>query len=196
MLGIAIAVALLLEIIWIARQVLTWILIAIFLALALNPAVDWFQRHGHQAARRRDRASRCCSRSPRSRRSAPLFVPTLVDEVNGFADALPGYVDDITQGRGRARLPRAEVPHRRAGPGRGRERAARRSVLGLSGTAVAVTKGIVTAIVAIVTIAFMTFFMLLEGPRWVERFFALLPERSQERWRASAARSTGRSAAT
>src|SRR6266508_5909698 len=45
-LGIAIAVALLLEILWIARQVLTWILIAIFLALALNPAVDWFQRHG------------------------------------------------------------------------------------------------------------------------------------------------------
>ena len=45
-LGIAIAVALLLEIIWIARHIITWILIAVFLALALNPAVDWFQRHG------------------------------------------------------------------------------------------------------------------------------------------------------
>jgi len=30
---------------------------------------------------------------------------------------------------------------------------------------------------------FMTFFMLLEGPAWVERFFGLLPERSRPRWR-------------
>lgn len=57
-------------------------------------------------------------------------------------------------------------------------------VLGFSGTALAVTKGIVTAIVAVVTIAFMTFFMLLEGPRWIERFYALLPEESERRWRA------------
>jgi predicted PurR-regulated permease PerM len=45
-LGIAIAVAILLEVIWIARHIITWILIAVFLALALNPAVEWFQRHG------------------------------------------------------------------------------------------------------------------------------------------------------
>jgi predicted PurR-regulated permease PerM len=56
-------------------------------------------------------------------------------------------------------------------------------VLGLSGTALAVTRGVLTFIVAVVTIAFLTFFMLLEGPRWVERFYALLPEQSQERWR-------------
>jgi hypothetical protein len=29
------------------------------------------------------------------------FVPKLTDEVNGFAHALPRYVHDITQGRGR-----------------------------------------------------------------------------------------------
>jgi predicted PurR-regulated permease PerM len=46
LLGLAIGVFLLLEIVWIARQVLTWVLIAVFLTLALNPAVDWFQRHG------------------------------------------------------------------------------------------------------------------------------------------------------
>ena len=44
-LGIAIAVAVLLEVVWIARQVLAWIIIALFFALALNPAVDFFQRH-------------------------------------------------------------------------------------------------------------------------------------------------------
>src|SRR6266576_5295725 len=39
-LGIIIATAIVLEVIWIARHVLTWIFIALFLALALNPAVD------------------------------------------------------------------------------------------------------------------------------------------------------------
>ena len=57
------------------------------------------------------------------------------------------------------------------------------SVLGLSGTALAITESVITFIVAVVTIAFMTFFMLLEGPRWMERFYGLLPESSQEKWR-------------
>jgi predicted PurR-regulated permease PerM len=29
----------------------------------------------------------------------------------------------------------------------------------------------------------MTLFMLLEGPLWMDRFYSLLPKRSQERWR-------------
>ena len=56
-------------------------------------------------------------------------------------------------------------------------------ILGLTGTALAITKGIITAIVAIVTIMFMTVFMLLEGPSWIERLYALLPEGSRDRWR-------------
>ena len=45
------------------------------------------------------------------------------------------------------------------------------------------TKSIITFIVAIVTIAFMTFFMLLEGPTWMERIYGLIPERSRDTWR-------------
>jgi predicted PurR-regulated permease PerM len=56
-------------------------------------------------------------------------------------------------------------------------------LLGLSGAAIAVTKSVLTIIAATVTIIFLTFFMLLEGRSWVERFYALLPEHSQPRWR-------------
>ena len=35
----------------------------------------------------------------------------------------------------------------------------------------------------IVTVAFLTFFMLLEGPQWIDRLFGLLPPESQPRWR-------------
>ena len=39
------------------------------------------------------------------------------------------------------------------------------------------------SVAATVTIVFMTFFMLLEGRSWTERFYNLLPEKSQPRWR-------------
>ena len=99
-LGIAIAVGILLEVIWIARHILTWILIAAFLTLALNPAVEWFQRHG---VKRRGAATAITVLLTLLGLVAlgALFVPTLVDEVNGFAKALPGYIDDITHRRGR-----------------------------------------------------------------------------------------------
>jgi predicted PurR-regulated permease PerM len=58
-----------------------------------------------------------------------------------------------------------------------------RRLLGLSGTAVAITKGVVNIVAGIVTVTFLTFFMLLEGPQWVERLFGLLPPASQPRWR-------------
>jgi predicted PurR-regulated permease PerM len=180
-LGIAIAVVLLLEVVWIARQVLTWILIAIFLALALNPAVDWFQAHG---VRRRGIATTITFLLLLLGMAAlgALFIPTLVREVNGFVEALPRYVEDVTERRGRLGFleTRYHVTERVRDAV---ESGGASGVLGLTGTALAITKGILTAIVAAVTIAFMTLFMLLEGPVWMERFYGLLPEKSRERWR-------------
>jgi predicted PurR-regulated permease PerM len=180
-LGIAIAVALLLEIIWIARHIITWILIAVFLTLALNPAVDWFQRHG---VRRRGAATAITVLLTLAALAGlgALFLPTLVHEVNGFANALPGYVDDITHRRGRLGFLESKY-HITQRVRDQLENGGATKLLGLTGTAVAITKGIVTAVVATVTIVFMTVFMLLEGPAWVDRFFTLLPESSREHWR-------------
>jgi predicted PurR-regulated permease PerM len=57
---------------------------------------------------------------------------------------------------------------------------------GGAGTLLSVTKGILTGVVATVTIFFMTFFMLLEGPAWMERFYALVPSDQRDRWRGVA----------
>jgi predicted PurR-regulated permease PerM len=180
-LGITIAVALLLQVVWIARQVLTWVLIAVFLALAMNPAVEWLQAHG---LKRRAAATAVVFLFVIAAivGIGALFVPTLVDEVNKFADALPGYVDDLTAGRGPLGFLQEDyhvVDRVRDAV----EEGGASRVLGLSGTAIAITKGVLTAIVAVVTIAFMTFFMLLEGPVWLERFYSLLPAEKQPRWR-------------
>ena len=172
---------LLLEVIWLSREVLTWVLVALFLALALNPAVEFFQRIG---IKRRGHAAGLTSILTVLAifGLSSLFVPTLVGEANDFVEAVPGYVEDISEGRGQIGelVERYDVVERvRAAV----EDGGAAGVLGLSGTALSVTKSVITTIVAVVTIAFMTFFMLLEGPRWVERFFALLPDGSQERAR-------------
>jgi predicted PurR-regulated permease PerM len=181
LLGITIGVFLVLELVWIARQVLTWVLIAVFLALAMNPAVNWFQSHG---VRRRGLATGITTVVVLAGFTllGLLFIPTLVDEVNGFARALPDYIDDITHRRGRLGFLESKYHVTERVRDAVEEGGASR-ILGLTGTALAITKGIITAIVAIVTIMFMTVFMLLEGPAWVERFYALLPERSRDRWR-------------
>jgi predicted PurR-regulated permease PerM len=179
--GIVLAVATLLAVIWISRQVLTWVLVALFLALALNPAVEFFQRQG--LARRGAATGVTVLLALGAIVGLGwLFIPTLVDEGRGFAEALPGYVNDVSEGRGPlgrlAARYELEQKVREAVEGGGAAR-----VLGLSGTAIAVTKGVLTFVVAVVTIAFMTFFMLLEGPAWIERFYGLIPERSRDTWR-------------
>jgi predicted PurR-regulated permease PerM len=180
-LGIVLAVAALLEVIWLARQVLTWIVIALFLAIALDPFVTFLMRRG---IRRRGLAigMTYLLLAIAIVGLGATFIPTLVTEVNEFIDAVPDYVEDLTEGRGR--LGFLETDYQLVE--RVREAVADTDfsrVLGVSGTAVAVTKGVVTVIVAAITIVFLTFFMLLEGPRWVERGFSLVPDEKRPRWR-------------
>jgi predicted PurR-regulated permease PerM len=180
-LGVVLAAGIGLRVLWVTRDVLIWVAIALFLAMALNPAVDWVQARG---LRRRAAAVGVVFIGTVLAVIAvgALFVPTLVREANDFADAVPGYVDDLTAGRGP--LGFLERDYQIVEKIRDAiEKSGAAGVLGLTGTAVAVTKSVVSAVVAVLTIAFLTLFMLLEGPTWVERLYSLLPERSQPRWR-------------
>jgi predicted PurR-regulated permease PerM len=176
-----IAVAVTLEVIWIARHVLTWILISLFLALALNPAVGWFQRHG---LKRRGAAAAVTFLLALAFIAAIgfTFVPTLVNQVNDFVQKLPDYAHDITHGRGRLGFLETKYHIQERIESAVKDGGAAK-VLGLSGVALSVAKGVISIVVATLTIVFMTFFMLLEGPTWVERFYSLMGERSQKRWR-------------
>jgi predicted PurR-regulated permease PerM len=181
-LGLILAVAVVLEVIWISRQVITWMLVALFLTLAINPLVELLQRHG---VRRRGGAVAIAYLSVLGviAAIAALFIPTLVSQVSDFANKVPDYVHDATNGRGRLGFLETKY-HLRERIQEQVNQGGLKKVLGFSGTAIAVTKGVLTMVVAALTIAFMTLFMLLEGPAWVERVYGLLPERSQPRWRA------------
>ena len=170
-----------LKVLWISRHVLTWVFIALFLALALNPAVDRLERR----IKRRGIATGIVFIAALIGIALIgwLFIPTLVDQVNNFAHKVPDYLDDLTKGRGR--LGFLQTKYHLVDKARKALREGGASKLfGLSGTALALAKGVVNALLATVTIVFLTFFMLLEGPGWVDRSFAMLKPASRKRWRA------------
>jgi predicted PurR-regulated permease PerM len=179
-LALVIAVWALLHVVSIARHVVVWFLIALFLALAINPLVERIQGRG-------------LGRGLASGIAfllvllvlvlvGALFIPTLVRNVNNFVDAVPGYVDDLTKGRGR--LGFLETKYHVVEKVREQvEKGGAKRLLGLSGAAVAITKGVLNIVVGVVTVTFLTFFMLLEGPQWINRLYGLLPPQSQPRWR-------------
>jgi predicted PurR-regulated permease PerM len=181
-LGIILAAVVMIRIVQAAQGILIWIGVAVFLALALNPAVEWLMARG---VKRRGLAVAITFVGAilAIAALAATLVPTIVAQVNDFVDAVPSYVEDLTAGRGKLGFLEREYQITE----RVREAISEggaTKILGLSGTALAVTKGVVTAIVATLTIAFLTLFMLLEGPKWVERFYGLLPEEKQPRMRA------------
>ena len=178
---ILLAIAAILEVLWIARHVISWVVIALFLAMALDPLVCWVQQRGR------------IKRGPAIALTylivliviagiGATFVPKLVDEVNGFVQALPSYVHDVTHGRGRLGFLETKYHIVEKVREQVKQGGAKR-LLGLSGAALSVTKSVITIVAATVTIVFLTFFMLLEGRDWMERLYGLLPESSRPRWR-------------
>jgi predicted PurR-regulated permease PerM len=177
---ILVGLAVALWVVYAARHVLTWVFIALFLALALNPAVEALQGRagiGHRAAAA---AIIYVGALAALVGLGFLLIPPIVDQTTGLADAAPGYVHDLTAGRG----PLGFLQSKYHIVDRVRE-ATQNGGTDLAGgatTALAITKGVLTAVAGVVTIAFMTFFMILEGPTWVARLYSLAPPESRPRW--------------
>ena len=181
--GVLLGVACAMWVLWVARQVITWVLVALFLALALNPAIGLLQARG---VRRRGIAAAIIYLLAilAVAGAGALLIPPLVGQVSGFGDAIPGYAHQLTAGRGPLGflerdyhvVEKARQAFASGGGGAGK-------LLGGAHEVVSVTRGIVTAVVGFVTIVFLTFFMLLEGPDWVERSLQMLPPPSRPRWR-------------
>jgi predicted PurR-regulated permease PerM len=180
--GMLLALAILVWVVWVSRRVLIWVLVSVFLAMALNPAVDGLQRRG---IRRRGVAVTIVFVLVVLVIAGlgALIIPQLVTQVNDLVDAAPGYVHDLTKGRGPLGFleTKYHVVERvqEAVEGRGAGR-----IAGGASAALDVARSVITFVVSVVTITFLTIFMLLEGPAWIERLLALMPEDSRPRWEA------------
>jgi predicted PurR-regulated permease PerM len=169
---------------WVSRRVLVWTFVSLFLAVALNPAVESLQRRGID---RRGVATAIVYviLTAVIVGIGALIIPTLVQQVNDLIDAAPGYVHDLTAGRGPLGFleTRYHVVERLQDAVQGD---ASGRLAGGATAALDVTRSVLTFIAGVLTITFMTFFMLLEGPAWLERIFSAIPPRAEPRWRAVA----------
>ena len=179
-LGIVLFVLSGLALVYLAWHVITWVLIAVFLAAALNPAVEFLIRRG--LSRGASAGIVFLSALAALTGLGFLVIPPLVEQIREFVAAVPDLIDDMTKGRGPLGflerdyeiVERARTAIEERGLG---------DVLGVTAPAVAVAKSVITAVVGAVTIAFLTFFMLLEGPNAIERFLGALPASTAARWR-------------
>jgi predicted PurR-regulated permease PerM len=178
-LGILLATLGILAFVYLAWHTITWILIAVFLALALNPAVEFFERHGLRRAYSTGLVVLLALGVIAG--LGFLLIPPLVDQVRGFIDYVPQVIDDLTAGRGPFGfletkyhiVERVQDAVHKQGAG---------GVLGVTGAGLAVARGVVTAVAGAVAIGFLTFFMLLDGPRLIDRFYNFLPAERRPRW--------------
>jgi predicted PurR-regulated permease PerM len=170
------ATAAVLYVFYLVRSVLGLVFIAIFLAVALGPAVDAFQRRGHL---------------PRS--LAILFVyltilgaivglgllvvPPIVNGVNNFVNHVPKYVQDLRKNKtarkydNKYHITDKLNKEARKLPNR----------LGDAASALtSVTVGVFSTLFQLVTVLVLTFFFLLDGKRMVEWCLRQLgPERAE-----------------
>ncbi len=155
-----------------AQTGLTVIAIAAFLALALNPSVEFFQRRG--LGRGLAVVTVYLLALIVFALLGLVLIPPLVDQTTRFVDALPNLVEDLTKGRGPGgfleRRFHIVEQVRRATTRRGD------NLAGAASPAIGVARVVATTIGGLVIIAFLTLFMLLEGPDWRRRCSDLLPD--------------------
>ena len=175
--GIVLAIALALWLLWATRRIVLWILIAMFLATCLAPAVNLFARHA--------RMNRVLAISVvyflgllATAGIAWLFIPELIDAGQQLADDIPGYVDDLRENSFFADL------EERYGVLTKAEDAATSipEKIG-AGDAVGFVGRIFTGLVGFVTVLVLTFFFLIYGSRLRDQAVALLPVAQRERYR-------------
>ena len=161
------------ELVLLARAGLTLVVIALFVALALNPAVEALER------RRLRRPAAVAAVFVMAlvifALLALVFIPPMVEQISKLTDTAPKLVDDLDKGHGPFGVleRKFHVVERVRSGTTGHDAG---GLLGPAGSALTAAKGIAATLVGSLVIAFLTFFMLLEGPDWRQRFTGLVPE--------------------
>jgi predicted PurR-regulated permease PerM len=167
--GLGLATALLIYLVLHTRQVLTWIVVGAFFAVALSPLVGWVQRR-LLGGRRRALATFLVFLVVFLVLAGLItaFVVPLVHEGTKLAGTLPGQIADARAGRG----PVGDLLQRFHVLQWVQDNQDKISSFasGLTAPAAGVLSGVATAITGTVTVLVLAYLMVLEGPRVVDGF--------------------------
>jgi predicted PurR-regulated permease PerM len=180
--GLLLVTALLIYFVLQVRQVLTWIVVGAFFAVALAPVVGWVQRR-LLGGKRRALATFLVFLVVFVVIVGLLtaFVLPLVNEGTKLAGQLPGEIADARAGRG----PVGDLLQRFHVLQWVQDNSAKISSFasGLTAPATSVLSGVATAITGTITVLVLAYLMVLEGPKLVDGTIAIFPERTGERIR-------------
>jgi predicted PurR-regulated permease PerM len=180
--GFLLATALLLYIVIETRQVLTWIIVGAFFAVALYPLVGWAQRRLF-GGRRRALATFLVFLLVFLLFSALVtaFVVPLAREGTKFAGQLPDLIDQARNGRG----PVGHLLERTNALQYVEDNQDRIKAFasGLSTPAAGVLAGVATGIAGTVTVFVLAYLMVLEGPKVVQGTLNVFAPTTAERIR-------------
>jgi predicted PurR-regulated permease PerM len=179
--GLVLVTLLLLFLVRATSQVLTWIVISVFFAVALHPAVNWVQRRAAFGRRWLATLLVFLLAFVLIAGVVTLFVVPLIREGSQVVADFPKIVEDARSGRGPVgglieRFNLLEYAENNAD--RFREYAS-----GLGAPTLALVRGAATSVAGIVTIFVLAYLMVLEAPKIVDGFLALFDDRRAERIR-------------
>ncbi|SRR6266498_2436280 len=179
--GMVLLTALGLMLVYETRRVLTWIVIAAFIATALHPVTNWVQRRAAWCKRWLSTLIVFLAVFLALAGLVTLFVVPLVREGAQLADELPRLVSEARAGRG----PVGEVVQRFHVDRYLQQHSdqLRQNASGLGASAVAFVRGAATTVAGIITIFVLAYLMVLEAPRLIDAFLALFEPRRAERIR-------------
>jgi predicted PurR-regulated permease PerM len=179
--GLVLATLLVLGLAYETRQVLTWIVIAVFFAVALHPAVTWLVRTVSWCRRWLATLIVYVVAFAFLGGLIAVFVVPLAREGSQLADNMPQLVADIRAGRG----PVGNLAERFHALNYIQTHSAqiRSYVTQLGAPTLAVLRGAATGVAGVVTIFVLSYLMVLEAPKVVDGFLALFNERRAERIR-------------
>ena len=165
--GLLLATALLIYIVLQVRQVLTWIVVGAFFAVALYPLVGWVQKR-LLGGRRRALATFVVFLVVFILLSALItaFAVPLVNEGTKLAGQLPQQISDAKAGRG----PIGDLLQRTNALQWVQDNQSKISKFasGLTAPAASVASGFATGIAGTLTVFVLAYLMVLEGPKVVE----------------------------
>lgn len=148
------------------QHILTWLAIAVFLAVAINPAVEFFARY-------LPRKSRALAAGLVFTLIISLFVflvvalvPPMISQTQDLIKKIPAISGTLEH----SRSPIAQFARRYnlVGLIKTNESRFTGDVTRLSGSVLSLVRTALSSFVATLTIIVITFFMLLEGPGWVD----------------------------
>jgi predicted PurR-regulated permease PerM len=179
--GLVLATLLLLLLAYETRQVLTWIVISVFFAVALHPAVSWLNRKIGWMRRWLATLIVYLVAFAFIGGLIAVFVVPLVREGTQLANDLPQIIADVRAGRG----PVGGLAERFHVISyiEGHAAQIREYVSGLGSSGLVVLRSAATGVAGAVTIFVLSYLMVLEAPKVVDGFLALFNQRRSERIR-------------